>query len=978
VASRIAWMVRTGIAPVLFFVLGLAWPSPLAAQFVVRSWLDWRTIETRRFAFHYPAELETWTRATASRVEAIDSAVSSVVGYSPRAKTQVVVDDPYALPNGMAWPFLDQPAITLWASAPTPRDDIGEFRSWGEMLISHEFAHIAHLSRPSRNSGARRLAESMPVDLGPIALRAPRWVIEGYATYVEGRVTGSGRPHGMWRAAFLRQWALEGQLPRYEQLNGSSVYEGGNFAYVVGSAFLEWLAARQGDSSLVHLWRRMSARQNRDFDEAFVGVFGESAAALYGKFVVDVTARALSARQAIRAAGMDTGTIEQRLSRDTGDPAISADGTRIVLVVRSPVAPSRVVIWDTAPEPDTGRARRDSVLLARDPEDVPARPIYPPPRRALATLRSPGASYEGPRFLADGRVLLWKPTPRGDGSLVTDLFVWDPRRHSVTRVTRDASLRDADPAPDGRSAVATRCRLGWCDLVSVDLGAGTVTMLVPGSPARSFYRPRLRPGSGDVIVSVHDGTRWRLALLDAASRSLRMLDVSDGTNRYDAAWMSATRIVDVGERDGVANLETFDIGDPRPVPITSVTGAAVAPEPQPRSSSIWFLSLYSRGYDVRRVEAPPAQAPAAPGLTAALAPASPPPAFDVSFGANAVSPPRPFGVGPQFIRWFPQPSLDADGASAALSISSRDIVGRGEVLGTIAGGDAAAWRGGSLTATWRGFLPAVRVDAFAAAQHLGDSRLPIASALSPSDPARRRFDTRLTGLAASLDRSYQLERWAARYRIGASVARLRDSAAAVPSSTSARALALAEGGLALVQRGDAVTFTESLSGSVATGRSLDTRFSRGVVSATLASSGRRALPLSATASYGRSTTDAPAFEQFALGGGPSLVVDRLLLSQRIAMPVLPAAVSIGSSAFTYRGAYTAGPLAAYLWSGSTAPAGERFTAWHRVLGLEWVTSVPPIAAVGTPAARAQIGVGESLDAPIRKKVRAYVSLVLNP
>ena len=72
------------------------------------------------------------------------------------------------------------------------------------------------------------------------------------------------------------------------------------------------------------------------------------------------------------------------------------------------------------------------------------------------------------------------------------------------------------------------------------------------------------------------------------------------------------------------------------------------------------------------------------------------------------------------------------------------------------------------------------------------------------------------------------------------------------------------------------------------------------------------------------------------------------------------------------------PLSLYLWSGSTSQSGHSFDVWHRVIGVEWSQSVGPIALAGTPAARAQIGVGESLNAPFRRKVRGYVSLVLNP
>jgi hypothetical protein len=54
------------------------------------------------------------------------------------------------------------------------------------------------------------------------------------------------------------------------------------------------------------------------------------------------------------------------------------------------------------------------------------------------------------------------------------------------------------------------------------------------------------------------------------------------------------------------------------------------------------------------------------------------------------------------------------------------------------------------------------------------------------------------------------------------------------------------------------------------------------------------------------------------------------------------------------------------------------TEWHRVAGVEWSEAVSAIVPAGTPAARGAIGVGESLDMPFRRKVRAYVSLVINP
>ena len=131
-----------------------------------RPWLRWETLETPHFAFHYPVEMREWTRAVAARVEAQRDAVAAIVGYAPAERTDVVIDDPYNVSNGAAFPLLGAPAIFLWPVPPEPTSQIGDNRSWGEVLAVHEFAHIAHISRPSRNPRKRRLTKLAPVKLG--------------------------------------------------------------------------------------------------------------------------------------------------------------------------------------------------------------------------------------------------------------------------------------------------------------------------------------------------------------------------------------------------------------------------------------------------------------------------------------------------------------------------------------------------------------------------------------------------------------------------------------------------------------------------------------------------------------------------------------------------------------------------------------------------------------------------------------------
>src|SRR5688500_5082262 len=302
--------------------------APIEAQVVSRPWADWRTVETPHFRVHYPTELETWAAPTVGRLESVHEAVTAFVGYTPTGRITILIDDPLNIPYGSAWPG---DVIVLWPTPPDPAWGIERHRSWGEIVTIHELAHVAHLSRPSRNPRERFLWKFFPVPMQPILRKSPRWALEGYATLIEGRLTGQGRPHGAWRPAVLRQWALEGRLPTYGELNGYDEYNGRAFAYLGGSAFLEWLAERQGDSTIAHLWRRLSARRQRSFNAAFAGVYGDSPRDLYGRFTAELTGRALEIERTLRDSGLVEGTLVQRLAWSTGDPAISPDGERVAV-----------------------------------------------------------------------------------------------------------------------------------------------------------------------------------------------------------------------------------------------------------------------------------------------------------------------------------------------------------------------------------------------------------------------------------------------------------------------------------------------------------------------------------------------------------------------------------------------------------------------------------------------------------------------
>jgi len=940
----------------------LALATPLHAQ-STRPWLEWRSIRTEHFDVHYPTELEAWTRDVVSRLESVQSVVAATVGSAPTRRVTVVVDDPAGEANGSAYSFLRTPYILLYPTPPEARSSLGHNRSFVEQLLVHEFVHIAHLTRPSRNPFTRFLSFVDPRGVGPLT-DAPRWVKEGYATYVEGRLTGSGRPHGVVRAAVLRQWAIEGRLPSYGQMSADGgAYQAAGMAYLAGSAFLEWLAERRGDESLGLLWRRMSARQGRSFDEAFAGIYGGSPREMYGFFTVDVTAHALEARRRLTEAGLVRGDTVQRLAWSTGDPAISPDGQHVALTLRgSTPAFTRVVVWRTAePAADSAEEAARRRLLQRDPQDVPAVRVHPRPRAALATLRpDDGLPYEGPRFLPGSDALLViRAAPIGGGATRQDLFEWSWRRNTVRRVTRGAGVRAADPAPDGRRAVAVRCRAGFCGLVMVDLRTGVLTPLAEGGVDVVFDRPRFAPDGARVAAAMQQAGRWKLVVIDTAGGPPRIVHDDARGSAYDPVWTAdGAALVAVSEAGGIANLARVDVRTGESTPLTRVTGAAVAPEVDRRTGDVWFLSLHAGGLDLHRIHPDSVHPGPLVSLPAALAPAVPRVAETVpdTLPRGPVPAASGYGLGPRWTRVLPLGSVHADGGSAGFIVYNADPVGRLALAAQGAWGDRGMERGGSLATVWRGMRPTLAAEAF----YLSHDP----SRLAAYDRTVR--DAIYAGGAVTARNAWSAGRRVQEWRLGASAGRL----ALADGDDGGRVFGFGRYYATDGRRVGAGYSTGVLSVSGAAGQTVGERWGRGMVT-TAFGAGWGALGLRAEATLGRVSGGAPQWERWTVGGPAPLLVDEAVLGQRVPMPALRWGALEGEDLLTYRLSTTVGFFTPYFWGGTTDPAFER---WLRVAGVELLTTVPAFRAAGSPGIRMLAGVAYGLDGGYDTDVMAYLGV----
>lgn len=995
----------------LLFSIALLTASPLWPQ---GPSADWKTLESEHFRWHYPAPARPWVEGLAPRLEAIRQRVSEEVGYAPSETVDVLVMDPVSRANGSAWPMLGWPRMVLWTTPPGPDSVIGHYDDWSTLLAIHEEVHLAHLLRPSRHPMRRRLGRLIPI--GPVARKSPRWVSEGYATLLEGQLTGFGRPHSDLRATILRRWAQQGELPSYGQMSSDGErWFGMSMAYLMGSAYLEWLQRREGPEALRHLWTRLAAHRQRTFDEAFRGVFGDSPRKLYNRFCAELTFRALSLEQEL-APREQQGELWQDLAWTSGAPVVSPDGRLLAMVLRSKDGPSRLVAWSTEPndEAEAAWAEQGAELLVKDPDDILAVRRGPLPRQpAHRLVTRHGAAPYTPRWLPGGhRLLFVRFEPDRNGFLSPDLFQWSLKEGSVQRLTTGERVRDPDPSPDGTWAVAVRHQYGRSQLVRVELPGGDVRPMDNGGANEVIAFPRISPDGGSLAYvrqapMGHEPSGWQLVVRPlqddrAGLGPAKVVATPEGARITHPEWHREGQhlYVSLG-LDGFIDIYQLALTGSDAVPLTHSQGAALAPAPTADGEGLFYLAMEPDGLDLRRMNlddlpAPePLRSPVAHLSTARrkdLEPILPPlEASTPRLFESALRPPaqtpttttatpeagdstattasslrlsaeRPYGWGrPELLPLLGgRSTVDQDVFEVGLRLG--DLLGRFELLAmTAISGNGT--EGAALHWTWRGQPVVWRGSLFNLSS----------AADRPTDAAVDAFDD-LRGFEVAAGRAWQRRTLAWQIEAGLQLAEVRPAAT---STFDGRRLGFLDLGLTGRQRWGNWRLVERWQARAEAGRTAGDdwqRFTGGLrLDASRSSLGR----LAASWRQGESSATPPPFEHFRLGGLRGSLLSPLALSQEVSVAALPRLTATGETFETFRVELQpgAGPWTLFY-------ERHRLTAVDTVemalRGLEVRWQGGPLPLLRLPALTLHAGVAEILDAPFDGDIEGWLALTWAP
>lgn len=226
--------------------------------------LQWRTLQTDRYAIHYPHTHQAFAERTAAVLDDAFANLLPLFNYKPAGRLQVTIDDYADNANGFA-SLLPYDRIHLQAWPPDVTEELADHGDWLRMLVFHELTHILHLGEVGG------LPAAVNAVLGRTLLPGgtlPRFLTEGIATHVETRHTGGdvavagkgGRVHSAQFGALLRAAVRDGTLPRRpaEFAGRPLVWPRGTMWYLYGSLLVDALVQRYGHGALRDFVHRYS------------------------------------------------------------------------------------------------------------------------------------------------------------------------------------------------------------------------------------------------------------------------------------------------------------------------------------------------------------------------------------------------------------------------------------------------------------------------------------------------------------------------------------------------------------------------------------------------------------------------------------------------------------------------------------------------------------------------------------------------
>jgi hypothetical protein len=486
-----------------------------------------QTIETTYARIHFEQDYQAFAQQVATKFDEIYLAVNQRVGFEQNEKLDLLIADDFHQANGYAVPLASGKIIKLLTSAPRSEEVLAYYNDWLNLLISHELTHKVHISAPSRSWRSSLDKHVIAIDLSNFN-RYPRWISEGYATLIETQYTKQGRVNSDYVRALLQQWAVEGQLPTYQEINGNDNYMGNGMAYIQGSAFLLWLQNKFGDDKLSQLWRRSTATQYRDFNQAFKGLFLQSPQRLYKAFVAEQTYLAKLAQENSH----ESGTLWQNNDYKVLSHQLSPKQNELLQLEQDSDGFTRLNVYsfDDNKKAQDDFAQNNEGLLKSDPLDVvDTTPVVFNRESKYSIKASRKKGWRQARWLTETTALVLQYQLQDNLELGFELAKVNLVTGGIELITQSLRLHDYTVTPDKKSVIALSHFAGFNQLIKVSIEDGSWQALTDKMLNVSMDNLTLSANGEQLALMAIDNSgkdkQWQIHLFDLNTKKWQVVEL---------------------------------------------------------------------------------------------------------------------------------------------------------------------------------------------------------------------------------------------------------------------------------------------------------------------------------------------------------------------------------------------------------------------------------------------------------------------
>ena len=531
--------------------------------------LTWRTLQTDHFKVHFHQGEEELAESFSTLVEEAWNELTPEVGWRPRRRIEVVLIDRTDSANGYA-STTPYNRIVIYVTAPQEDSTLGFYEDWSTTVFRHELTHILHLDT---NHELVRLARWVVGRIASTNNVSPGWMVEGFATFEETRMTPGGRGRAPQAHMIKRTAVVEDAWPALDVLDGYQPDPpAGNLRYLFGQDFLQYISDTRGRDAFTKFLH--SYGSGIPFFLPGKKVFGTPLGKLYQEWK-EARAQEYGAQlAAVEAEGLREGRLVSAGGTSScRAPAFSPDGTKL--------------IWSCY-----DRATGSSIWMADGAAQAPEK-----------LLQDRGGKYF--TWRGDSKAFAYASLHTVNRfNTFNDVYLHTLGSKGARALTTGARARDPEFSPDGSRlvVVTNKVQNNQLEVLTVDKQRRALT---ENTDHTQYSTPRFSPDGRVMAVSVWQDGRRDLWLASPEGELLRRL-TQDRWVDTDPWWTADGRyLFFASDRSGIPNVYAIDVQTERLWQVTNVRTGANMPSVHPDGHLLAYQQYSQDGSDVMLLELDP-------------------------------------------------------------------------------------------------------------------------------------------------------------------------------------------------------------------------------------------------------------------------------------------------------------------------------------------------------------------------------------